>query len=394
MNSIPRHLARQGLAAEVAAPTTLLGRRATRARELMRAEGLDALVVPSRGHITQYGDVEFIAGYTPVARMAYAVLTRDAARPVLVVPTPADRWYASRLPDPPQVRVAGQGDLLSGGDDLAGTAASVLVEARLDAGRVGIAGLRSLLPVGEFDALRRALPGAELVDAGALMSRLKLLKDDEELAEVRRTVAIADAGFVAARQTLRPGATDAEVGAAIRQAVFARGARDALIFVSAETYFLSWSQGRRFRLGDLASIYVEIVGPTGYWVEVGGLVALGDPPPRQMEVAGAALEAARKAEEQLRPGATAGDVGRAIDAVAAAHGLHAGLWHGHGVGIDHDGPVITAADETPLAPGMVLAVHPNFSTADERYGASAVDTYVITVDGFRRLSAVPQEVLR
>jgi Xaa-Pro aminopeptidase len=182
MNSIPRHLARQGLAAEVAVPTTLLGRRATRARELMRAEGLDALVVPSRGHITQYGDVEFLAGYTPVARMAYAVLPRDAVRPVLVVPTPADRWYASRLPDPPQVRVAGQGDLLSGADDLAGTAASVLVEARLDAGRVGIAGLRSLLPVGEFDALRRALPGAELVDAGALMSRLKLLKDDEELA--------------------------------------------------------------------------------------------------------------------------------------------------------------------------------------------------------------------
>jgi Xaa-Pro aminopeptidase len=164
--------------------------------------------------------------------------------------------------------------------------------------------------------------------------------------------------------------------------------------VSAETYFLSWSQGRRFRLGDLASIYVEIVGPTGYWVEVGGLVALGDPPPRQMEVAGAALEAARNAEQQLRPGATAGDVARAIDGVAAAHGLHAGLWHGHGVGIDHDGPVITAADETPLAPGMVLAVHPNFSTADERYGASAVDTYVITADGFRRLSAVPQEVLR
>jgi Xaa-Pro aminopeptidase len=398
MNSIPRDIARLGLAPEAGRPEpaegSLLARRAARAKELMRAAGLDALIVPSKGHVTLYGDVEFLTGYTPVARMAYAVLIESRARPVLIAPTPADRWYAERMQDPPEVRVAGQGDLLSGRDDLAGTAASVVLEAGLESGRVGLAGLRSLLPVGEFDALRRALPRAELVDAGDLMSRLKLLKGEDELAEVRRTVAIADAGFVAARAALRPGATDAEVGAAIRQAVFARGARDALIFVSAETHFLSWSQGRRFRNGDLTTIYVEIVGPTGWWVEVGGTVALGEPDPAQLAVAEAALEAARAAEKQLRPGATAGDVGRAIDEVAAAHRLQTGIWHGHGVGVDHDGPVITAADDTPLAAGMVIAIHPNFSTADERHGASAVDTYVITDDGFRRLSAVPQEVLR
>ena len=398
MNSVPdgtmRGLAPRQLAAELAVPSTLLQRRAARARELMQAEGLDGLIVPSRGHVTQYGDVEFLTGYTPVARMAYAVLARSGRGPVLVVPTPADRWYAGRLPDPPEIRLGGSGDLLSGADDLPGGAASVLVEEGVGEGRIGIGGLRHLLPVGEFDALRRALPRAELVDAGALMSRLKLLKEDEELAKVARTVAIADAGFVAARQALRPGATDADVHAAIRNAVFARGARDALIFVSAEAYFLSWSQGRRFRNGDLTTIYVEIVGPTGYWVEVGGTVALGEPAPEALRVAGAATEAAHRAEEHLRPGSRAGDVARAIDAVAGAHDLHTGLWHGHGVGVDHDGPVITAADETPLAAGMVLAIHPNFSTADERFGASSVDTYVITDTGFRRLSAVPQEVLR
>ena len=322
MNSIPdgtmRGLAPRQLAAELAVPSTLLQRRAARARELMQADGLDGLIVPSKGHVTQYGDVEFLTGYTPVARMSYAVLTRSGRGPVLVVPTPADRWYARRLPDAPEIRIGGQGDLLSGADDLPGGAAAVIVEEGLGEGRIGIGGLRHLLPVGEFDALRRALPQAELVDAGSLVSRLKLIKEDEDLAEVVRTVAIADAGFVAARQALRPGATDAEVGAAIRQAVFARGARDALIFVSAEAYFLSWSQGRRFRNGDLATIYVEIVGPSGYWVEVGGTVALGEPEPEALRVAAAATEAARRAEAHLRPGARAGDVARAIDAVASA----------------------------------------------------------------------------
>jgi Xaa-Pro aminopeptidase len=378
----------------VATPATLLQRRVSRARELMLAENLDALIVYSRGQISEYGDAEFLTGYSPVVRAAYAVVTRSGRGPVLVAPTPADRWYVGQMPDPPEVRLAGQGDIVSGRDDPAGAAAAVIVEEGAERGRIGITGLRNLLPVGEFEALRQALPQAELVDAGSLMTRLKLLKEDEDIAEIRRTVAIADAGFIAGRRALRPGATEAEVGAAIREAVFARGTRDALIFASARPYFTSWTTDRPFRNGELATLYAEIVGPTGYWVEVGGMVALGTPDPEQLRVAEAILEAARLAEAHLRPGSTAGDVAKSIDGVTAEAGLQSGIWHGHGVGVDHDNPVITAADDTPLAPGMVISVHPNFSTPDERFGASVAHTYVITDDGFERLSAVPQEILR
>jgi Xaa-Pro aminopeptidase len=375
-------------------PSTLLGRRAARARELMLAEGLDALVVPSRGQITQYGDVEFLTGYVPVVRMVYVVLTRSERGPVLIAPTPADRWYATRRPDAPEVRLAGEGDVVSGRDDLPGAAAAVIAEERADRGRVGVSGLVNVLPVREFESLRGALPNAELVDAGPLIARLKLLKEEEEVAEVRRTVTIADAGFVAARRCLRVGVSDAEVGAAIREAVFARSARDALVFVSADAFFLSWPQGRRFRRGDLVTVYVEIVGPSGYWVETGGILALGAAEREQLRVAEACLEATRRAEERLRPGSTAGDVARAIDGVAAESSLHSGLWHGHGVGVDHDSPVIIATDETPLAPGMVLAIHPNLSTADERFGASTVDTYLVTEGAPERFSRVPQDILQ
>jgi Xaa-Pro aminopeptidase len=374
--------------------STLLERRAEAARELMAAEGLDALVAISRGHVTQYGDVEFLTAYTPVARMAYAVMTRSGRGPVLIAPTPADRWYAQRQPDAPEVRVAGGGDLLSGADDLPAAVAAVLAEEGIAGGRVGVTGMRSLLPVGEYESLRAALPQAELLDAGPLMARLKLLKSEEEIAEARRTVAIGDDGFRAAQRAIRPGATDAEVGAAIRAEIFAQGARDALIFVSAEPYFLGWSQGREFRDGDLTSVYVEVVGPSGYWVEVGGLIALGEPEPEQMRVAEACDAAARAAEEKLRPGLPAGEAARAIDAVAEAADLRSGIWHGHGVGVDHDSPVITAAEELPLEAGMVISVHPNFCTADERYGASAVDTYLVTETGPERLSAIPEGIQR
>lgn len=374
-------------------PPTLLARRAARARELMAADGLDGLVVPSRGHITQYGGVEFLCGYTPVARMAYAVLTRDAALPVLVAPTPADRWFATRRPDGPEVVQVGSGNV-GVHDDLAGAAADLLARGSAAHGRVGVTGLSSVLPLADFEALRRALPGAELVDADPLLSRLKLVKEPEDVVEIRRTVAIADAGFIAARRRIRPGVTAAEVSGAIREAVHGRGARDALVFVSPLPYFLSWPSEERLRGGDLVTVYVEIVGPSGYWVECGGMIALGDVAPERLAVAEACLEAARRAEARLVPGAAAGDVAREIDAVAVEGDLRTGLWHGHGVGVDHDAPVVTAGDDTPLVPGMVIAVHPNFSTADERFGASAVDTYLVTEAGPERLSAVPQQILR
>lgn len=376
-----------------ALPASLFARRVQRAQARMAEEGIDALVVYSRGHITQYGGVEFLTGYTPVARPAYAVLVREGS-PSLIVPTPADRWFARRLPSVGEVRVAGEGDVVSGADGLVGAACAVLTQRGLETARVGVSGLRALLPVGEHDAMRKALPRARLVDAEALLTALKLVKEPEEIEAARTTARIADEGVLAAQRALREGATDAQVGAAAREAVFARGARDALVFASAEPYFLSWSQGRRFRDGDLVTVYVEIVGPSGCWVEVGALVALGEPPSGHIRVARACLRAAREAESLLRPGLTAARVAGAIERVASGSGLHAGLWHGHGVGTDHDAPVISLADETVLQPGMVLAVHPSCCTSDERFGASVVDTYVVGRHEPERLSAAPQRILQ
>lgn len=386
-------LARQDVAEGYALSAALLQRRQQRARELMARERLDALVVYSRGHITQYGGVEFLTGYTPVARTVYAVLMPTGS-PVLIVPTPADRWFAGRRTQAEcEVRLAGEGDVISSADDLAATVASAIADIDSQAARVGLTGMRSLLPVGEHEALHKALLGAEILDADALLTELKLIKEDEEIAAVEATAQIADEGVLAAQRSIRVGASDSEVGAAVREAVFSRGARDALIFVSAEPYFLSWSSGRRFRDGDLVTVYVEIVGPSGCWVEVGALIAIGSPLPGHLRVAQACLRAAQEAESLLRPDIAAAQVAGAIERVATGAGLHAGLWHGHGVGIDHDAPVLSIADQTVLAPGMVIAVHPSCCTSDERFGASVVDTYVLRRNGPKRLSAVPQRVL-
>jgi len=360
----------------------------------MDAAGYDALVVAGRGVISQYGYLEYVAGYCPVVRAAYAVLGRNG-EVAFVAPTAADAWYARGRAGLEDVRVAGQGDVFSEYDDLTAGVVSALVERGAARGRIGVVGLRHIVPVAEYELLRSRLPEAELVDATALVADVKAVKTEEELGELRRTAAIADAGFDAGLARLRAGATGWEVSAAIEQAARAEGARgEILVFLSADPYFLARPDERPFAHGDLVTAYVELTGPTGYWLEHASLVALGGLDDHRAALAEATLEAATAAEREVRSGRTAGDVARAIDAIVERLDLRSGIWHGHGVGVDHDAPVITASDPTPLVERMVVSVHPNFSTSDESMGASVADSYVVRDGRSERLSHVPRELIR
>ena len=115
---------------------------------------------------------------------------------------------------------------------------------------------------------------------------------------------------------------------------------------------------------------------------------------REPSFAEATRAAAAAAEAALRPGRTAGDVAAAINAIVERHDLRAGIWHGHGVGIDHDLPIVTAGDRTVLVDRMAISVHPNFSTADETLGASVADTYVVRDGTPERLSTASRGLAR
>jgi Xaa-Pro aminopeptidase len=363
-------------------------------REAMEERGFDALVIAGRGVISQYGYLEYVAGYCPVVRLAYAVLGRDGDV-AYIAPNTADAWYARRLAALEDVRVAGQGDVFSEYDDLAAGVVSALEEHGAASGRIGVVGMRHIVPVAEYEALRTGLRAAELVDATSLVADVKAVKAEEELDEIRRTAAIADAGFEAGLARLEPGATGWEVSAAIEQAARVLGARgEILVFLSGDPYFLGRPDAHPFAAGDLVTAYIELTGPTGYWLEHASLVALGGLDDARARLAEATLEAAEAAQRELRPGNVAGDVARVMDDVVERHGLRSGIWHGHGVGIDHDAPVITASDPTPLVERMVVAIHPNFSAADESVGASVADTYIVRDGDPERLSRIPRELFR
>lgn len=113
------------------------------------------------------------------------------------------------------------------------------------------------------------------------------------------------------------------------------------------------------------------------------------------------LDAQRAAEAICKPGATFSDLERAARKVfeergltewSYAHSKEGSVRHGlgHWVGMSvHD----SGSYREKFAPGMVITIEPGWYDKDSGYGIRIEDTYVITKDGFERLSAgAPREI--
>lgn len=359
----------------------------------MKSEGLSALIVAGRGLITQYGYLEYVTGYCPQVRLAYAVVI-PGEEPIMVLPTTSDAWFAKQATQLTDVRAAGQGDVISDQDSLPQVIAAVVTEHHADGGKIGIVGLRHIVPVGDYEMLRAALPNAQLTDATALVGRIKAVKVQEEIDEVLRSAAIADAGLQVFHERAAVGVSGWELWGDMQREVRRRGAREVLIMVGTKPYFNDVPTADPLVEGDLASVYVEITGPNGFWVEKASLFAFGQISSEKRRMAETTLAAHEAAQTQMRVGKTAADVATAIEKIAAPEGVDFGIWHGHGVGIDHDTPVLTESDNTMLLEGMVLALHPNFVNSQLTEGASVADTLIIRQGAPLQASTIAQEIFQ
>lgn len=346
----------------------------------MEDEGLDALIVAGRGLLTQYGYLEYVVGYSPLVRLTYAVVIPNE-QPIIVAATASDAWYARMATDLTDVRAGGQGDVISKQDNLPQAVAKVLADYKVERGSVGLVGLKHIVPVGDYEDFMAALPDARISDATELVGRVKAIKSVEEQAEVLRSCEIADAGLKTFQERAAIGVTGWEMWGEIQRTVHSRGAREVLIMVSNDPFFNTPPRNERLESGDLVCVYVEITGPNGFWVEKASLFEFGSINDAKRQMAELSLVSHAAASAEFVVGSSADKAAAALEATVTGHDVDFGIWHGHGVGVDHDIPVITAGDKTQFVPGMVLALHPNFTNKAQTIGASVADTFIVQESG-------------
>jgi Xaa-Pro aminopeptidase len=358
-----------------------LASRRRRLGRAMAADGLDALLVVGAGVLKQHGYLDWVVGAAPLARAAHALLLPDGTVRVAVA-TPADAEL---------VRARGAGaDPVEATPGTPLTTVTVQLLRAAGARRVGIVARDTLLPLAAFRMLERTLPGAEFVEAAPLANRLKAVKDGFEVGELAHAARMADAAYERLCEHVRPGVTDAELAADAHAEARRQGARESLVFVGAGLHHGFAPRRIPLESPALVTVYIELCGEDGYWVELSGMLAVGELDAAGEHLAATVPMALRAGVDRLRPGVAACEPATAMIGVAEDAGLGVGRSHGlgHGVGAgDDDPPLITAQASRPLTAGMVVVLHPNLVGGG--VSATAGATYLVGERGAVALSRTP-----
>lgn len=236
--------------------------------------------------------------------------------------------------------------------------------------------------------------------AGPIMRQLRMRKDTAEVAQLRAAGAAIDRVHARVQAwLLRPGRTEAEVGADIAAAMVEEGHASADFVIvgsgpnaASPHHALS---GRIIERGDV--VVVDIGGslPSGYKSDSTRTYAVGRPREADVSTAYTALQTAQQASvDAVRPGVACQEVDRVGRAVLAEAGLAEHFIHrtGHGIGLDvHEEPYIVEGNDLVLEPGMVFSVEPGVYH-EGRWGARIEDIVVVTETGCERLNGRPREL--
>ena len=350
-----------------------LTRRYANVRAAMAEHDLDALIVSGSEYSGFEGSVTYLSGFQIVHRYAYVLVPADG-EPQIVFPSEARYVGEHATAQLEQVFHDRPGEHL---------AATIR-----DRGwkRIGVYGLDYIMTVRDY----RALDGLELVPFDVEYDLARAVKSEVELESVRESVRINEDGFDAFFAAYEPGKTAAEVMAPAEELFVERGCGRLtmnMVLVGPE-FTIARSDAI---LGDFVVPSLEIAGPGMHWVEVSRAIGEIDDETARMLEAYEEYHAAARVE--MRTGATASDVHRAVAKGFTARGYHLGHVTGHSIGmtmIEH--PKIGEGVETTLAAGMVFSMHPHVIAADGKGCLYMQDTWLVTDEGGESLSRLPLQI--
>ena len=251
----------------------------------------------------------------------------------------------------------------------------------------------------EHHRLEEAVGGeVELVEAEALVERLRRVKDDSEIEAIAAAAELTDAVYAELERDGLAGRAEREIVLWIERRMRELGAEAPAfppIVAAGPNGALPHAEPgeRQVAAGDLVVVDLGAI-VAGYCSDCTRTYACGPADERQREVYEVVLAAQEAALSEI----AAGRGGRELDAVAravieeAGYGELFGHGLGHGVGIEvHEAPTLSKRSTHELVAGDVVTVEPGVYVPGG-FGVRIEDLVVVTEDGVRNLSSRPKRL--
>jgi Xaa-Pro dipeptidase len=353
-------------------------------RELLRAADLDATLV------TDLVNVRYLTGFTG-SNAAVVVHADDSeddeSRTRLVTDGRYTTQSAEQVPELPRV--------------IERACAPAAVKAATEDGVRRLGFESAHVTVDAHTGLLDVSGECELVRAPDLVQTLRVVKDQDELASLRRACAAADAALadLIAAGGVRAGRTEREVSDDLERRMREHGADgpsfETIVAAGANSAVPHHRPtGAVLRTGDFVKMDFGALCD-GYHSDMTRTVVLGEPAGWQREVYD--LVAASQAAGRAALGADVelASVDAASRDVIKAAGRGEEFCHGlgHGVGLQiHEAPALAATAVGRLAAGMTVTVEPGVYLAG-RGGVRIEDTLVVGPHGAELLTMTGRELL-
>lgn len=252
--------------------------------------------------------------------------------------------------------------------------------------------------------------GGYLHDVTPMLDELAAFKPEEDLVMIRHAEQVAYLGFLAAREAIEVGRTEAEVAAEIYSALIRAGyALPEARHVTPHVHVMAGKRAalayRAFNLtsnaaideGDTVTVQME-VGFNGYWAELTRTFFAGAISDEWSRAHEACVRAQDAALQHIHGGVPASQVDEAARSVMQEAGFGAAFKHGlgHGFGyqaINHAAaPVLHPASKDVLLPNMVHNMEPAVYL-EGKGGLRLNDNVLVREDGYEVLSSmIPRDL--
>jgi Xaa-Pro aminopeptidase len=239
----------------------------------------------------------------------------------------------------------------------------------------------------------------KLKPTSGLVEQLRLIKDADEISQIRASVLLAASLFQTALSVIKPGVAETQVAGELElqarragaekmsfDTIVAAGPRSALPHGRASAQAIP-NQG--FIILDYGVILA------GYCSDMTRTVHAGAVSRAHRRMYEAVREAQLASIAAVKPGAATGEVDHAGREVLKKAGVEAFFTHstGHGVGIEvHEAPRLAKGQTQKLAPGMVVTIEPGIYIPEEG-GVRIEDMVLVTETGHEVLTPTTKDLI-
>ncbi len=357
--------------------------RLDKLRGILRRAQYDCIALTPGANFFYLSGVPFEIGSRPLLLL----ITPDSA-PALIIPTLELPRIEGR--EPFALRYFCYSD--REGYESALAAACEALE--LSGKRIGVEGMK--LRFAEGEALARCAPNSRVLSADDALQWLRVHKTADEIAQMRRAIAISEAALAEVVPQVRLGMSERHLARLLSEALYAHGAEahafEPLVLSGENTAQPHGTvTDRALREGDLLLFdFGAKVG--GYAADITRTFVIGAPSSEIARIYESVLAANLAGIDAAKAGAPCHAVDAAARGVIAEAGYGEHFIHrtGHGLGLDiHEPPYLREGNGQLLETGMTFTVEPGIYIPDLG-GVRIEDDVLITDDGAEVLTSFPK----